>query len=158
MAPVWAVLASGFLLLQAASFRVIMLVLPTWQHGFDSPEYSADARRIHAVFLRSQHGFFSMGWAVREARNSLPVPEYRSVNPHGSAHPFDSGSGFDTAYFGESPCPHLLRAPSVRLHLNTLNLKLLPPLGCIRYLLPWTPCAPLVAEPPLSSALPGSTC
>ena len=49
MAPVLAVLASGFLL-QAALFRVIMLVLPTWQHGFDSLEYQADFYRIHAVF------------------------------------------------------------------------------------------------------------
>lgn len=73
----------------------------TRQHGFDSPE----TRRIdrpQAVFLRPlhgrvrQHGY--LFWAAVREAFGLAGSLFRSVNPHSSPSPFDSGvGGFSTA-------------------------------------------------------------
>lgn len=71
------------------------------ERGFDSPFSSRRA------FAAPSHGVFFFGESLTRGVNaplslmgepcgrlsSLPFPTKRSVNPHGAAHPFDSGSG-----------------------------------------------------------------
>ena len=71
------------------------------ERGFDSPLY------VRRAFAAPSHGVFFIGESLTRGVNaplsfmgepcgrlsSLPFPYMRSVNPHGAAHPFDSGSG-----------------------------------------------------------------
>lgn len=71
------------------------------ERGFDSPLFRRRA------FAAPSHGVFFIGESLTRGVNaplsfmgepcgrlsSLPFPSKRSVNPHGAAHPFDSGSG-----------------------------------------------------------------
>lgn len=71
------------------------------ERGFDSPLFRRRA------FAAPSHGVFFIGESLKRGINtplpfmgepcgrlsSLPFPSKRSVNPHGAAHPFDSGSG-----------------------------------------------------------------
>jgi hypothetical protein len=72
--------------------------------------------RNMAVFLRPQHGK-PYGRAVREAAR-LAGSNARSVNPHGLAHPFDSGqAGLQTLHWSIAMfTPHFVPQPGVSFY------------------------------------------
>ncbi len=64
--------------------------------GFDSPDSEADqspASRLRLFFR--PFAWQRPLWAGRAGSRKARRPSDRSVNPHGSVHPFDSGCGFN---------------------------------------------------------------
>lgn len=81
------------------------------ERGFDSPKY------YRRAFAAPSHGVFFIGESLTRGVNAplsfmgepcgepsgSPFPIVRSVNPHGAAHPFDSGSGGYSKHYRTTP-------------------------------------------------------